>query len=258
MQNNSRPSRMICHRTTFFRILLAHSLPLLLSLQRHAVFSFAPAFYNLPLNRPTARGRTFSPAVSAVGGILSTELSAFATADAEEVHRPKDNNKNNHNHKDNSSSWTAVEGGFLPRFKPPAKKAPAVQEVQSLQDYKKIVVQEPEKITVVRFYAPWCRACKAVKSKYVRLSRQYSSNPAYCDKVQFVEVPLTKESAVLHTGLGVPSLPYGHIYYPQAGLVEERKMNKHVFKEFETVLETYVQGYCNVEYKEDGSTAWLP
>jgi len=248
---STRPNRMLFHRTTVFRILLAHSFLLLLSaFQRHAVVAFAPAYYNLP-NRPatTSRGR------SAVGPAIRTELSAFATADAEEVHRPKDNNDDEDD--DNSSSWTAVEGGFLPKFKPPAKKAPAVQDIQSLQDYKKIVVQEPEKITVVRFYAPWCRACKAVKAKYYRLSRQYSSSP-HSDKVQFVEVPLTKENAVLHTGLGIPSLPYGHIYHPQAGLVEERKINKHVFEEFETVLETYVQGFCNVDYKEDGSTELLP
>jgi len=144
-------------------------------------------------------------------------------------------------------------GGFLPNYKPAtrqggANKAGGVQEVSSLSEYKTTVVDEPDRITVVRFYAPWCRACKAVKSKFHRLSRLYDSS-----RVQFVEVPLTKENAVLHTGLGVPSLPYGHIYHPTAGLVEEMKINKKMFAQFEEILDTYVQGYCSVAYTDDHS-----
>ena len=60
------------------------------------------------------------------------------------------------------------------------------------------------------------------------------------------------ENAYLHEGLGVPSMPYGHIYYPRLGLVEERKLNRHVFADFERVLEDYDQGYCDVP-GEDGS-----
>ena len=37
----------------------------------------------------------------------------------------------------------------------------------------------------------------------------------------FVDVPVTPANANLHQGLGVPSLPYGHIYQPGLGLVEE-------------------------------------
>ena len=63
---------------------------------------------------------------------------------------------------------------------------------------------------------------------------------------------MEKDNAVLHQGLGVPSLPFGHIYHPTAGLVEEVKINKQVFTTFERVLETYVKGYCDVTYQEDG------
>jgi len=59
------------------------------------------------------------------------------------------------------------------------------------------------------------------------------------------------DNAYLHEGLGVPSIPFGHIYYPNAGLVEEQKINKHVFANFEKTLEQYLQGYCHVPEQEN-------
>jgi thiol-disulfide isomerase/thioredoxin len=37
-----------------------------------------------------------------------------------------------------------------------------IQEVVTMEDYKTVVVDEEERMLVVRFFAPWCRACKAV------------------------------------------------------------------------------------------------
>jgi hypothetical protein len=61
-------------------------------------------------------------------------------------------------------------------------------------------------------------------------------------EIKFVEVPLTKENAYLHEGLGVPSLPFAHIYDPSVGLVEERKINKIFFTEFKDALKNYADG----------------
>lgn len=130
------------------------------------------------------------------------------------------------------------------KTKPKRKTKHVVHEVLSIEDYKSIVVEEKESIVVVRFYAPWCRACKAVASRFrQQLPRNYPS-------VKFVEVPLTQDNAFLHEGLGVPSLPYGHIYHPDVGLVEERKINKHVWSDFVDVLETYVNGSCDYPREE--------
>mmetsp|Transcript_40146 Transcript_40146/g.60257 ORF Transcript_40146/g.60257 Transcript_40146/m.60257 type:complete len:96 (+) Transcript_40146:30-317(+) len=64
--------------------------------------------------------------------------------------------------------------------------------------------------------------------------------------VSFVEVPVTEKNAHLHQGLGVPSVPFGHIYHPEAGLVEEQKISKKFFPQFEQILETYVNGVCEL------------
>ena len=94
----------------------------------------------------------------------------------------------------------------------------------------------------------WCRACKAIALFYKQLPKLYPN-------VKFVEVPLNAETGVLHQGLGVPSLPFGHIYHPEAGLVEERRISKKHFKEFrDQVLQSYVNGECPVQYNDEDGT----
>jgi hypothetical protein len=65
--------------------------------------------------------------------------------------------------------------------------------------------------------------------------------------VQFVEVPLTPSTKVLHEALEVPSLPWTHIYHPDAGLVEERKVSKKFIEEVRSALRCYVYGECDLE-----------
>jgi hypothetical protein len=100
----------------------------------------------------------------------------------------------------------------------------------------------------------WCKACRAVERPFRRLHKENVFNSA----VKFVEVPVTKENAYLHQGLGIPSLPFAHIYQTNkssgAGsiLVEEMKINKNVFGDFKQTLENYVKGECPITYKDDG------
>jgi len=146
--------------------------------------------------------------------------------------------------------WIPSEGGgFIPnlksRLKLPRRLASPVTEVTDIQDYKDVVVEEHNQLVCVRFYAPWCRACKAIQASFRRLPKQYPN-------VKFVEVPLTRNNAYLHKGLGIPSLPFAHVYHPEAGLVEERKINKNIFGDFEKALKTYVDGECLVGYDETG------
>lgn len=61
---------------------------------------------------------------------------------------------------------------------------------------------------------------------------------------------LTKETAYLQEGLGVSSVPFVHLYHPEAGLVEERKFSKGQIQTFERVLEQYVVGSCDLPEDE--------
>ncbi|GKY96830.1 hypothetical protein MPSEU_000642200 [Mayamaea pseudoterrestris] len=101
--------------------------------------------------------------------------------------------------------------------------------VESLEDYRRVVGEEKDRVVAVRFHASWCRACKAVTPYFYRLAALHKD-------IVFVDVPVTQDNAVIHQGLGVPSLPFGHIYHPQAGLVEELKLTRKDIQEFEDAL----------------------
>jgi len=111
--------------------------------------------------------------------------------------------------------------------------------VNTLPQYKAAVGDEAEKICVVRFFAPWCKACRAIQPMFYRLSQQYPD-------VKFVEVPVTEKNSALHQGLGVPSLPFGHIYFPKTGLVDELRISRKFFPQLELALKSYVGGSCDL------------
>jgi thiol-disulfide isomerase/thioredoxin len=166
---------------------------------------------------------------------INTALHVVADAEKNEV-----NNKKSQERVSSRSSWIpAVGGGFFPNL-----RENKVIEVKTMQDYKVVVADEKERLVCVKFYAPWCRSCAAIKPLFKQLTHLHPS-------VKYVEVPLTKENAFLHEGLGVPSLPYAHIYHPEAGLVEERKINKNMFGEFrDEILKSYIDGYCPIDWDD--------
>ena len=58
---------------------------------------------------------------------------------------------------------------------------------------------------------------------------------------------MTNENANLHQGLEVPSLPYGHIYHPTSGLVEELKISRKYFRTLVRMVKWYEDGMCDLE-----------
>merc|ERR1719183_389713 len=112
-----------------------------------------------------------------------------------------------------------------------------VLEVTNLNDYNEVVANERKRLTVVRFYAPWCRACKKVEQKHYRLGTEFPN-------IKIVEVPVTKDNRGLHQGLDVPAIPYGHIYHPTAGLVEELRITKRKFNDFKKIIASYEDREC--------------
>lgn len=142
----------------------------------------------------------------------------------------------------------AVLGGRTKEVTPSTKATTMpvnLKIASSLDDYKRIVGGERERIVVVRFFAPWCKACKAIRPLFYRLAREHSN-------VLFVDVPVTEANANLHQGLGIPSLPFGHIYSPRGGLVEELKITRPHFPIFAHKLQSYITGSCDLV---DGSVS---
>jgi len=130
-----------------------------------------------------------------------------------------------------------------------------VHEATTLQAFKELVLAHSDnastsrsspKLIAVRFYAPWCKACQAVKPLFYRMANQFPN-------VVFVEVPVSNDNANLHQGLGVPSLPYGHIYHPTTGLVEESRLTKQHVSAFARTLQSYVRGSCELRAVGDAA-----
>jgi thiol-disulfide isomerase/thioredoxin len=111
-----------------------------------------------------------------------------------------------------------------------------VQHVESLSDYRAAIAKAGDRTVVVRFYAKWCKVCRALAPAFYRLARM---NPA----VAFLDVPVLDSNAPLHQGLGVPSVPYAYIYY-KGVLVEETKVTRQRFPAFVSKVKMYSRGTC--------------
>lgn len=120
------------------------------------------------------------------------------------------------------------------------RTSPHVLSIASLEDYHTAIMNTP-KVVCVRFYAPWCKACLAVAPHFYHLAQTYA------DDCLFLDVPVTHNNLKLYQGLGVESLPYGHIYLPELGLVEETMLTRQHMAEFREKVKHYVQQQQRLE-----------
>ena len=122
-----------------------------------------------------------------------------------------------------------------------------VERVESIQQFKDVVINEPKRITVVRFFASYCKSCQASAPLFYKLAFNYAAHDSpLARNVKFVEVPLTKQTKLLHEALGIPSLPFSHIYHPDAGLCEELAVSKKHIADVDECLRCYVFGECQL------------
>jgi thiol-disulfide isomerase/thioredoxin len=176
---------------------------------------------------------------SSIARLQQSSTSLHLLAAPMEEKEKEDTDKDNHD-------WTPTRGGFLPNLRNNNNSINnAMIQVTTLHDYKHVVVDERDHFVVVQFYAPWCRSCKAVAPQVNQLRR------ALKERVKFVQVPVIPETILIHQGLGVPSVPFAHIYHPDVGLVEEMKMSKKHFDEFSKVLHHYVKGECDIPLEQE-------
>jgi thiol-disulfide isomerase/thioredoxin len=133
-----------------------------------------------------------------------------------------------------------------------------VSVIHNLYDFKDIldknVASDDHQMVAVLWYAPWCRACKAVKPHIKILAKHHPNT-------KFIQVPITEENTNLHQGLNVPSVPFMHLYDTSSSdtrLVEESKMMKNKVPSFRKALQDYETGYCSLEEGLDGDWSSCP
>lgn len=124
-----------------------------------------------------------------------------------------------------------VQSAFIGSWKKEIRRK--VEIVEDVEEVKSIIQDERQKLVAVMFYSPVCKACKAVKPLYNKLAQKYT-------QVKFISVPMTKDNSSGLASLGVSKFPFGHIYDPKEGLVDEVGLLRKLIPSFEESLRSYV------------------
>jgi thiol-disulfide isomerase/thioredoxin len=113
-------------------------------------------------------------------------------------------------------------------------KLPNLFTAITVRDFNRLVTAEQRSedgaaTVVVRYYAPWCRACKKAEPMFLRLAQERPD-------IKFVQVPILSSNSELIEQSGVTTIPWGQIYRPNLGLVQEAKLNTKHFSEFKSMV----------------------
>ena len=124
----------------------------------------------------------------------------------------------------------------------PTQPLPNMMDIDSLADFERYVLDEPDRLTLVRFHAPFCRACRAMAPQLDRFARLHPH-------VNVVQIAWNKQSAEttqLVRALQVNKVPHGQLYVPRVGLVEEANLGKQYFGDVGRIVDSYQNGLCEL------------
>mmetsp|Transcript_35563 Transcript_35563/g.88492 ORF Transcript_35563/g.88492 Transcript_35563/m.88492 type:complete len:176 (-) Transcript_35563:394-921(-) len=99
----------------------------------------------------------------------------------------------------------------LPRVACEARPIPLLE---NQEEYEALVAsaQAENRLVVIKFFASWCRACKAMAPKYTRLTEDWPN-------IEFYEL-MFDNNKKLCKSLGIKILPYIQIVKGEEGIVE--------------------------------------
>eukprot|EP00814_Leptocylindrus_danicus_P015923 CAMPEP_0116040942 /NCGR_PEP_ID=MMETSP0321-20121206/24696_1 /TAXON_ID=163516 /ORGANISM="Leptocylindrus danicus var. danicus, Strain B650" /LENGTH=645 /DNA_ID=CAMNT_0003520927 /DNA_START=100 /DNA_END=2037 /DNA_ORIENTATION=- len=89
-----------------------------------------------------------------------------------------------------------------------------IYQVENEADHKALLAAHPDRLVVLKFYAPWCRACKGLAPRY----KNIATTDVYQNAV-FAELNVQNNRDYVKA-LGVLALPNVHFYAGNQGLVE--------------------------------------
>ena len=109
-------------------------------------------------------------------------------------------------------------------------RVPQITVIDSLDDYLDFLrgenAEEHKKLTVIKFYASWCKSCAKFGAKYRQLALDEgdqvdtSGKLLATGKVRFAEVEFGANKRMCKS-FGIKRLPYVHIYKGKAGKLED-------------------------------------
>jgi len=98
----------------------------------------------------------------------------------------------------------------------PEKNQHGIYDLVTKENHIALLAANPGKIVIMKFYAPWCRACKGLEPKFIQISKdtKYAKLP-----LVFAQMSVQDNKEYIKS-LGVLALPSVHIYAGIEGLVE--------------------------------------
>mmetsp|Transcript_5342 Transcript_5342/g.15580 ORF Transcript_5342/g.15580 Transcript_5342/m.15580 type:complete len:676 (-) Transcript_5342:327-2354(-) len=91
-----------------------------------------------------------------------------------------------------------------------------IYEIKNKEQHQAFLKANPDKVVVLKFYAPWCRACKGLEPKFIRIrsDEKYERLP-----MLWAQMSIQHNKDYIKS-IGVLALPSVHIYAGSEGLVE--------------------------------------
>mmetsp|Transcript_33626 Transcript_33626/g.132558 ORF Transcript_33626/g.132558 Transcript_33626/m.132558 type:complete len:163 (-) Transcript_33626:391-879(-) len=115
-----------------------------------------------------------------------------------------------------------------------------VMEMKTSQEYSKIL-NESDDVVLVKFYAPWCRACDKAGRLLEAVTPQYP-------EVSFNQINFSTNRELCRS-LGIKAMPTFHIYHDGVK-IDDFSCGPKRFPELVNRLESYKNGFCMVEQED--------
>jgi len=117
-----------------------------------------------------------------------------------------------------------------------------VRRLNGREEYDRALGDNADSMVVIKYYASWCRACKALGPKVEKIARTHPEVAFY--EIEFESnKPMCKE-------LGIKVLPWIEFYNGQAGKVESFSCGPSKSAQITEKLKAYEVGACTL--KDDG------
>ncbi|CAM9480581.1 unnamed protein product [Phaeothamnion confervicola] len=115
--------------------------------------------------------------------------------------------------------------------------APPIQRVSETEDFLQLLGEAAAngEVVVVKYYARFCRACKAIAPRYERLALQYAGT-----NLKFVEVEF-EASKPLCKAMGIKSLPHTHVFVGSQGKMADFSIAPSKFERLEGFVADHME-----------------
>ena len=116
-----------------------------------------------------------------------------------------------------------------------------IERIEDTDSYHALITSatEQNRVIVIKFYASWCRACKAMAPKFIRVAEDWPD-------IEFHEI-LFDNNKKLCKSLGIKILPFMEIIAGTKGKVESFTCGPSKISLLVSKLEDTASQYCDVD-----------